>query len=54
MLGSAVHQGALALDAALATVAIDGATLGDELARIGYAGDAPVDAVRAATEPPPV
>ncbi len=48
MLGSAVHQGALALDAALATVAIDGATLGDELARIGYAGDAPVDAGRAA------
>jgi N-carbamoyl-L-amino-acid hydrolase len=41
MMGSAVHQGALALDQALATVGIDGARVGDELARIGYAGDAP-------------
>lgn len=49
MLGSAVHQGALALDTALATRGIDGATVGDELARIGYAGDAPVGgALRAA------
>jgi N-carbamoyl-L-amino-acid hydrolase len=48
MLGSAVHQGALDLDTALATVAIDGARLGDELARIGYAGDAPVGTLRAA------
>ncbi|MBK9037034.1 MAG: Zn-dependent hydrolase [Myxococcales bacterium] len=48
MMGSAVHQGALALDVALATVGIDGARVGDELARIGYAGAAPVDAVRAA------
>ena len=49
MLGSAVHQGALDLDVALATVSIDGAKLGDELARIGYAGDAPVGgALRAA------
>jgi len=49
MLGSAVHQGALDLDVALATVGIDGAAVGDELARIGYAGDAPVGgALRAA------
>ena len=48
MLGSAVHQGALALDVALATVGVDGARVGDELRRIGYAGDAPVAAVRAA------
>ncbi|MCA8979840.1 MAG: Zn-dependent hydrolase [Planctomycetes bacterium] len=46
MLGSAVHQGALALDAALDVRAIDGARLGDELERIGYAGDAPVGLVR--------
>ena len=48
MMGSAVHQGALDLDVALATRGIDGATVGDELARIGYAGDAPCGAVRAA------
>ncbi len=42
MLGSLVFTGALALDKALATVAIDGALLGDELTRIGYAGPAPV------------
>lgn len=49
MLGSAVHQGALDLDVALATVGIDGAAVGDELARIGYAGLAPVGgALRAA------
>ncbi|OEZ29971.1 allantoate amidohydrolase [Variovorax boronicumulans] len=39
MMGSLVHTGGLALDAALDTVATDGARLGDELARIGYAGD---------------
>lgn len=48
MLGSAVHQGALPLEQALATRAIDGAILGQELARIGYAGEAPVGALRAA------
>ncbi|MCB9560087.1 MAG: M20 family metallo-hydrolase [Kofleriaceae bacterium] len=48
MMGSAVHQGALPLDVALATVGIDGATVGDELARIGYAGDTPCGEVRAA------
>lgn len=42
MLGSLVYVGGLALDVALASVGIDGAVLGDELARIGYAGDAPV------------
>jgi len=39
MMGSGVHQGALDLSEMLATVGIDGAVLGDELRRIGYAGD---------------
>ncbi|QCK85163.1 Zn-dependent hydrolase [Phreatobacter aquaticus] len=38
MLGSLVHAGGLSVEAALASVGTDGATLGDELARIGYAG----------------
>ena len=41
MMGSAVHQGALDLDVALAVVGIDGRTVADELAAIGFAGDAP-------------
>lgn len=40
MMGSAVHQGSLALEEALAVVGIDGARVGEELERIGYAGDA--------------
>ena len=39
MLGSAVQQGALPLEVALGTRGIDGATVGEELARIGYAGE---------------
>ena len=39
MMGSLVHAGGLATDVALATVGIDGTVLGDELARIGYAGE---------------
>jgi len=39
MLGSLVYAGGLAVDAALATVGIDGTRLGEELSRIGYAGD---------------
>jgi N-carbamoyl-L-amino-acid hydrolase len=47
MLGSLVHVGGMPLAEALASVAVDdGATLGDELARIGYAGPAPVGAPR--------
>ena len=42
MLGSLVHVGGLPLADALATVSIDGKVLGEELARIGYAGDAPL------------
>jgi len=42
MLGSLVFTGRLSLEEALATIAIDGARLGDELSRIGYAGNAPV------------
>lgn len=41
MMGSAVQQGALPLEVALATVGIDGKSVGDELRRIGYAGPAP-------------
>jgi len=40
MLGSLVYVGGLPLEEALSTRAIDGAVLGDELARIGYAGSA--------------
>jgi N-carbamoyl-L-amino-acid hydrolase len=42
MMGSLVFTGALPLEQALATVGVDGAKVGDELARIGYAGAAPV------------
>ena len=38
MLGSLVHAGGLAVEAALAAIGTDGTTLGGELARIGYAG----------------
>lgn len=40
MMGSLVHAGGLALEAALAAADGDGVTLGEALARIGYAGDA--------------
>ncbi len=49
MLGSGVHQGALSLEECLSTKGIDGATVGDELTRIGYAGDEPVNQMRART-----
>lgn len=39
MMGSLVYAGGLSVDAALDTVGIDGTRLGDELTRIGYAGD---------------
>lgn len=44
MLGSLVHVGGLALEEALDITAIDGARLGDELERIGYAGPMPCPA----------
>jgi N-carbamoyl-L-amino-acid hydrolase len=44
MLGSLVYVGGLPLEEALDTVAIDGAVLGDELARIGYVGAMPCPA----------
>lgn len=47
MMGSAVQQGALPLDEALAAVGIDGTTVGENLARIGYDGPEPVGAFRA-------
>ncbi|WP_027053249.1 Zn-dependent hydrolase [Mesorhizobium erdmanii] len=39
MMGSLVHAGGVDVEAALAAVGTDGSTLGQELARIGYAGD---------------
>ena len=39
MMGSLVHAGGLPLDEALDAVGTDGARLGDELVRIGYAGE---------------
>jgi N-carbamoyl-L-amino-acid hydrolase len=41
MLGSLVYVGGLPLEEALDSAAIDGPTVGDELARIGYAGPRP-------------
>ena len=46
MMGSLVVAGGLATEAALATVGTDGATLGAELDRIGYAGPREPDALR--------
>jgi N-carbamoyl-L-amino-acid hydrolase len=45
MMGSLVHAGGYPLAAALDTIGTDGARLGDELARIGYAGDMPCGAI---------
>ncbi|HVP65684.1 MAG TPA: Zn-dependent hydrolase [Anaeromyxobacteraceae bacterium] len=42
MMGSLVYVGRLPLEKALATVGIDGSTVEENLARIGYAGGAPV------------
>lgn len=39
MMGSLVHAGGLTLEAALASIGTDACRLGEELARIGYAGD---------------
>ena len=44
MLGSLVHVGGLPLATALDACAADGTRLGDELERIGYAGNTPVGA----------
>ena len=41
MFGSLVFTGAMPLEAALAAVSIDGRNASEELARIGYSGDAP-------------
>ncbi len=47
MLGSLVYVGGMALETALDVVAVDdGARLGDELLRIGYAGAVPVPVAR--------
>ena len=47
MMGSGVHQGALDLDEMLESVGIDGTTVGDNLRRIGYAGETECGDVRA-------
>jgi beta-ureidopropionase / N-carbamoyl-L-amino-acid hydrolase len=41
MMGSLVYVGGLGVEAALSTVGIDGARVGEELTRIGYAGPMP-------------
>jgi N-carbamoyl-L-amino-acid hydrolase len=41
MLGSLTYAGGMAIESALDIVGIDGATVGDELARIGYVGTHP-------------
>ncbi len=46
MLGSLVHAGGKPLDEALATIGTDGSVLGEEIARIGYAGGMPVGTIR--------
>ncbi len=46
MLGSLVYAGGLPLQDALVAVSIDGKALGDELRRIGQAGDAPLGCPR--------
>ena len=43
MMGSLVYVGGLPLETALATVGIDGSSVGDCLRKIGYDGTAPVD-----------
>ncbi len=47
MMGSGVHQGSMDLDAMLAVTGIDGKTVGAELDRIGYSGDAATGDYRA-------
>jgi len=47
MMGSGVHQGALDLDEMLASTGNDGTTLGENLDRIGYAGETDCGASRA-------
>ncbi len=47
MMGSGVHQGALDLNEMLGVEGIDGATVGDELHRIGFDGPTPVNQFRA-------
>lgn len=44
MMGSLVYVGGMPVEEALATAGIDGARVGDELARIGYAGSVPCPA----------
>jgi len=44
MMGSLVYAGGLPLEEALGTVGVDGAVVGEELARIGYAGSMPCPA----------
>lgn len=46
-MGSLVHVGALPLDECYAIKGIDGATVGDELRRLGYLGDAKPGAIKA-------
>jgi N-carbamoyl-L-amino-acid hydrolase len=46
MMGSLVYAGGLGVEEALASIGVDGAILGEELARIGYAGTREPDFLR--------
>ena len=46
MMGSGVHCGVFPLETALAATDVDGKSVRDELAKIGYAGSAPIGQVR--------
>ena len=47
MMGSAVHQGVFNVDDMLDVIGVDGARLGDELEKIGYAGEVDVGSFQA-------
>ncbi len=49
MMGSGVHQGSMSLEECLATIGIDGTRVGDDLRRIGYAGETEVASLRPRT-----
>lgn len=49
MMGSGVHQGSMSLEDCLATIGIDGSSVGDDLQRIGYAGETEVASLRPRT-----
>ncbi len=47
MMGSAVHQGVFTVEEMLDVIGVDGARVGDELEKIGYAGNVEANSLRA-------